>query len=195
MAFKIHCLMLAFWTVVVALIGFWLWKTGVLKKVFNIPVSVLVFILMVAVINNRSTGAWGLCILGIIILLWTKWFRNAFIQQVLIGLAVAYVALSAVHLFPSDAIVSFTSDLINPERAQSLEFRFDNEVPLTEKALEKFWFGWGGWKRNRVFDIYGEDLSVTDSTWIITFGRELDDRLAIANSSLYMVFSSKNLDT
>jgi hypothetical protein len=170
MVFMNHGLMLALWIVAAALIGFWLWKSGVVKKVFNIPTGFLVSILMIAVINNRSTGAWGLCILGIIILLWVKWFRNALIQQFLIGFVVAYMALSAVHLFPSDAIVSFTSELINPDRAQSLEFRFDNEEPLTEKAFEKFWFGWGGWGRSRVYDIYGEDLSVTDSMWIVTLG-------------------------
>ncbi len=55
-----------------------------------------------------------------------------------------------------------------------MEFRFDNEEILGEKARERILFGWGGWGRNRV---YGEnwlgeivDISVTDSLWIIIFG-------------------------
>jgi hypothetical protein len=31
-------------------------------------------------------------------------------------------------------------------------------------------FGWGGFGRNRVFDEYGKDFSITDSLWIIAFG-------------------------
>jgi hypothetical protein len=168
--FMDHGLMTALWIVVAALIGFWLWKTGVIKKVFNIPTGFLVAILMMTVINNRSTGAWILCIVGIIILLWAKWFRNAFIQKFLIGFSIVYMVLSSVHLFPSDSVVSVISDVFSPERAQSLAFRLDNEELLAERALQKFWFGWGGWGRNRVSDVYGEDLSTTDSMWIISFG-------------------------
>lgn len=170
MVFMNHGLMLSLWVMVAAIVGFWLWRTGVVKKVFHIPAGWLVGLLMITVINNRSTGVWGLFVLGILLLLWAKWFRNAVIQQALIVFIVIYLVLSATHSFPTDAIVSIVSDVINPERAQSLEFRFDMEAPLVEKAFEKFWFGWGGWGRNRVYDIYGEDLSVTDSMWIITFG-------------------------
>lgn len=169
--FMNHGLMLSLWIVIATLVGFWLWRTGVVRKVFRIPVGWLVGLLMITVINNRSTGAWGLCIIAILLLLWVKWFRNAVIQQALVGVAILYVFLAATHNFPSDAILSFVSDVINPERAQSLEFRFDNEFLLAEKALQKFWLGWGGWGRNRVYDIYGENLSVTDSLWIITLGR------------------------
>jgi hypothetical protein len=56
-------------------------------------------------------------------------------------------------------------------RAQSLAFRFGNEDRLLDRAMEKPWFGWGGYNRNRVFDeISGRDISVTDGYWIIKFG-------------------------
>jgi len=56
------------------------------------------------------------------------------------------------------------------ERAQSLEFRFQNEDLLLEKARQRFWLGWGGWGRSRVYDADGRDISVTDGTWVIVFG-------------------------
>ncbi|WP_152417527.1 hypothetical protein [Methylophaga lonarensis] len=60
---------------------------------------------------------------------------------------------------------------INPERAQSLEFRFRHESELLAHASHKSLFGWGGWGRNRVWDEEtGEDLSVTDGKWILTLG-------------------------
>jgi hypothetical protein len=58
----------------------------------------------------------------------------------------------------------------NPERAQSLEFRIDNEDMLVRKALERPWLGWGRWGRSRVYDEEGRDLSVTDGLWIIVLG-------------------------
>jgi hypothetical protein len=53
---------------------------------------------------------------------------------------------------------------------QSLQFRFDNEEILGLKARQRIAFGWGGFSRNRVFNELGEDISVTDSMWIIAFG-------------------------
>ena len=58
----------------------------------------------------------------------------------------------------------------NPGRAASLEFRFNNEEILLEKANERSIFGWGAWGRGRVYDATGRDISVTDGVWIIVFG-------------------------
>ncbi|HEY9826619.1 MAG TPA: O-antigen ligase domain-containing protein, partial [Stenomitos sp.] len=41
---------------------------------------------------------------------------------------------------------------------------------LSAKARQQLWFGWGGWGRARIRNDYGQDISVTDSLWIITFG-------------------------
>jgi len=60
---------------------------------------------------------------------------------------------------------------ISEERAGSLQFRFDNERLLMEKAMERPFFGWGGFGRNRVYDEDGNDLTVTDGYWIITLGQ------------------------
>lgn len=60
---------------------------------------------------------------------------------------------------------------LNPERAGSLQFRFDNEDVLLAKANERPFFGWGTWGRNRVFDpLTGQDMTVTDGVWIINYG-------------------------
>ena len=65
-----------------------------------------------------------------------------------------------------DVSASFSSD-----RSGSLEFRFDNEEKLLQHASNRFWFGWGRYGRNRVFDEdTGQDTTVTDGRWIITLG-------------------------
>jgi len=60
---------------------------------------------------------------------------------------------------------------ISPERANSLDFRFDNEAVLLERAELKPVFGWGSWGRNQILNPYtGEIETVTDGRWVITIG-------------------------
>jgi len=59
----------------------------------------------------------------------------------------------------------------SPERAHSLNFRFENEDQLAAKARQRPIFGWGGFRRGRVFDEFtGNDESITDGAWIILLG-------------------------
>jgi hypothetical protein len=66
----------------------------------------------------------------------------------------------------SDAV----SGNYSANRSQSLQFRFDNETILIEKARLGSFFGWGGYGRSRVYDETGKDISITDGLWIITYG-------------------------
>ncbi|MBC6903963.1 hypothetical protein DWB84_00550 [Saccharophagus sp. K07] len=73
-------------------------------------------------------------------------------------------------LLPLSEITEFFMDL-NPDRAASLQFRFNHEDHLLEKGNERPWFGWGTWGRNRIYDpLTGKDLSVTDGAWILAYG-------------------------
>jgi len=75
------------------------------------------------------------------------------------------------NVFPHQAISNIATSY-DKERAQSLIFRFDNEQRLLNHGRERFFFGWGGWGRNRVYsEETGRDISVTDGGWIITFGQ------------------------
>jgi len=46
-----------------------------------------------------------------------------------------------------------------------LGFRFYHEAQLLDLAVQKPFFGWGGWGRNRLID------SITDGYWIIVMGK------------------------
>jgi O-antigen ligase len=85
-------------------------------------------------------------------------------------LAISFPVLRAYGLVPLPELVQGAS-LVSEERAQSLQFRFDNEDILLDRALERPVFGWGTWGRNRVYDdMSGQDTSVTDGLWILEFG-------------------------
>lgn len=85
-------------------------------------------------------------------------------------IAVAYPMLRNSGLVPVGWIMDQAMSF-DPDRAQSLGFRLDNEEQLLARAAEKPWFGWGGWGRNLVHDVEtGEILTIPDGRWIIVFG-------------------------
>ena len=86
-------------------------------------------------------------------------------------LAVTYPMLRNFGMIPLDWILA-QAEAINPDRAHSLGYRFENEEQLLDRAKEKLAFGWGGWGRNLVREIEtGEILSIPDGRWILTFGK------------------------
>ncbi len=165
-------LMVGAWMMAATLLGLWLWQTGVIKQLWSIPARRLVVTLLVTFVLVKSTGAWFLLAMGLVILFVAKWFRTSLLLLILVVTISSYLLVGATGTFSGDQIVSVISRGVNPERAQSLEFRFDNEKLLSDKARQKMVFGWGGWGRSRVYDQWGKDISITDSLWIIAFGTE-----------------------
>jgi hypothetical protein len=92
------------------------------------------------------------------------------IAAFLVSVALLYPMMSIMNFFPHHALLEWTASA-DAGRAESLGFRFDNEHILLEHGRQRFFFGWGGWGRNRVYnEESGDDGSVTDGGWIITFG-------------------------
>lgn len=169
--FMRHGLSVGAWMMAATLTGISLWKTGVVKKLRNIPMKVIVGALFITFVAAKSTGAYLLLAAGLGILAGAWYFRTSLSVVVLVTLMSVYLFQNAVtETYVTDQIVHSLSTVMPPERIQSLEFRFDNEELLSDKARERMMFGWGGWGRNRVYDENGKDISVTDSLWIIVFG-------------------------
>ncbi|MEQ9237516.1 O-antigen ligase domain-containing protein [Coleofasciculus sp. E2-BRE-01] len=175
--FMRHGLTLGMWMMAATLIGIWLWRSGLLKKLWGIPMSWLVAVLLITFVLVKSTGAYIYLFFGVAILFLTRWFRTTFPLLLLVVSISSYLFLGATGNFTGDMknqLVSFLADVTTQERAESLEFRLDNEELLGDKARQRPIFGWGGWGRSRVYDYNwaGElvDVSITDSFWIITFG-------------------------
>ena len=92
------------------------------------------------------------------------------IAGVMAVVAIAYPVLKGAGLIPVDWILEQAAK-VDPERANSLRFRLDNEDILMERALEKPLFGWGSWGRNHILNpITGVIETVTDGRWIILIG-------------------------
>ena len=172
--FMEHGLEVGVWMLAACMIGVWLWQAGVLKQFWKVPMIIIIPGLIVTFIMVKSTGAWGLFAIGLMVMFSAKWLRSGLLLWLLLGLIVFYLYMGVTGGFHGDDIVDFISQVINSDRAQSLEFRFDNEELLGDRAREQMVWGWGGWGRNRVreYNWAGEleDITVTDSLWIIAFG-------------------------
>ena len=188
--FMRHGLSVGMWMMAATLIAFWLWQSGVVKKLWNIPIKVIVFILLVTFILLKSTGAYVYLLYGLIVLFCAKLFRFSFPLILLSFLISCYLLVASTGQLSQERIQNITSplSLVFPEeRISSLEFRLDNEHLLVQKALEQPIFGWGGWGRNRIKQENSQgilvDVSVTDSLWIISFG----DGGAVALVSVFAI--------
>ncbi|BAU40720.1 hypothetical protein [Leptolyngbya sp. O-77] len=173
--FMAHGLAVGAWMMAAALVGIWLWKSGVLKKFWDKPMKTLVPVLVISFLNCRSTGAYLLLVFGLLILFLGSKLKTYIPLILLVIFISTYLYMGATgYITPDrrDSIEEFVTKTLNAERAQSLIFRLENEELLSEKARQRPVFGWGGWGRARVYDDYGKDISVTDSLWIIAFGNQ-----------------------
>ncbi len=83
-----------------------------------------------------------------------------------------YPAVRGAGVMPTDQVVEAIRS-VYPDRAGSLQFRFNNEEKLLAKANERPVLGWGGWGRYRVYDEEtGASASTPDGRWVISIGSE-----------------------
>lgn len=159
---------LGFWMAVGALSAYWLWRTKAIKKIWVLPMSFWVVVLMVTSVLCRSTGATLLTIGGIVVLEMTRRLRSSWPFVLLTMSIFIYMGLRI-----NDVPFDFASELaakFSAERAQSLQFRLDNEDILIDKAMQRPLLGWGRFGRNRVYNDEGRDISITDGLWVLLLG-------------------------
>jgi hypothetical protein len=141
------------------------------SRVGGLPMRGVQVYFFVVVAALRSTGIWIYALLSapLVFLLGIK--ARSRVASLLAVLVLSYPVIRWSGWLPEadmlDAAAGFGED-----RAQSLSVRFVNEAQLLERAMDRPWFGWGGYARNRVYDEYGVDISVTDGLWARILGSQ-----------------------
>jgi hypothetical protein len=153
-------------TAILAAIAFWRSRA----RVTSIPPGILSGYLAAVLVLCKSAGALIYAVLVGALVRWAKPQVQIRLAVIVACIAIAYPALRITDLVPTEQIIDL-AESINQDRASSLKTRFDQEQQLLAHASERFWFGWGRYGRNRVYDKYGSDISITDGQWIITFGQ------------------------
>jgi hypothetical protein len=162
---------LGMWMTAAALLGFALWYSGALRKLWGMRTGGLVLALLVTTALCKSTGSLLLLIGGLAIFLVVRWLRNPWLVVCLVMVPLLYIPIRGSGFNDGSELVQLVDTLFGSERSQSIAFRFFNEDLLSARAWEAPWFGWGGWSRERVLDEYGEDQTIVDGMWIALFGK------------------------
>ncbi len=162
----------SFWMTATTLTAWWLWNRGAIRQVAGLPAGpVVVPVLFMVSILCRSTGAVLLMLAGMAILWLSARFRT---RLLLIGLMLVgpiYIAVRIPNYWTGQNLVDLAAAWINPERAESLGYRFNAENLLVARAMQQPLLGWGGWGRNEVyFDEERTKVVAMDGMWIITLG-------------------------
>jgi hypothetical protein len=145
-----------------------LWRTKV--RVLRLPLVGVTAYLSIVLVLCKSAGALVYAIFAGIAVRWLSPKVQVRAAVILAILAISYPVLRVVDLFPEEQLLELATTF-SEERAASLKVRFDQENALLTRAFDRFWFGWGRYGRNRIYDDYGNDVSITDGQWILTLGQ------------------------
>ncbi len=140
------------------------------RNFLGIPGKVWLFLIPLTTLLCHSLGALLILVLMLSVLFTSSALHSRLLLLVLILLPALYTSRVYFGWRP-DLVTDFVATYIDSERAGSFNYRVDNEDILIQKALERPFFGWGGYGRNRVYDERGRDVSVTDGLWIVELGK------------------------
>lgn len=133
-------------------------------KVFRVSPWLITIYFIVLLLLSKTFGAFLLGLFLFTAIIWMPVNMIKKMSMLLVFIVLLYPLLSIFDFFPHQQLIQMATDF-EPERGQSLGFRFRHENLLLEHAQQKMFFGWGSWGRNRLDD------SVTDGYWIIIYGQ------------------------
>jgi len=166
--FLYHGLWVAFFLMTSAVAAWALWRRDPAASKLRTLLAALYLTAVLVLAKSMGALVLGLLVIPAVLLL-TR--RMQIRLALLIGLlALAYPLVKGAGLVPEQALLDRAA-AIDQDRAYSLEFRFDNENTLLERAYLKPVFGWGSWGRNQILDpVTGFITTVSDGRWIIVIG-------------------------
>lgn len=170
MVFMQHGLAVGLWMAVASVAAFWMWRMKSLPLAFGMKGGWQVLALVTTTVLCKSTGATALMLAVIATLELGRHGGRRWVLLALLLAAPVFLTGRIAGVWDGRFWVEQANENLSAQRAQSLEFRLDNEDLLMAKALQRPVFGWGGWGRNRVFNDEGRDLTITDGYWIIIMG-------------------------
>jgi len=153
-------------TTIVAAAAFWRTGTRILRWR---PDGAVAF-LSVTVLLCKTVSAILYAAVTVPLVRWARPRTQLRVALLLATIACAYPLVRSADLVPTETMLSMART-VSAQRSESLGVRFMWEHELLRHALERPWFGWGRYGRNRVYTGYdGRDVSITDGTWIIDIG-------------------------
>jgi hypothetical protein len=163
-----HGLLVAFFFSTALVAATSLGRTG--GQIFRVSANYVAIWLAIVLLLCKTLGALVYAIVLVPVIRLTSVATQIRFAVVLAAIAVTYPALRTFDFVPTAAILD-AAELVSSERAESMRVRFDNEERLLARSHERFWFGWGRYGRGRVYDEYGQDITITDGYWTIVLNQ------------------------
>jgi hypothetical protein len=165
-----HGLLVAFFVMTTTIAASALWRTRTrVLRLPGLPAAGITAYLAAILVLQKSMGALIYCCVAVPLVRFTQPRFQLRIATVLVSIALLYPMLRIADLFPTKVLFDAAA-FVSGERADSLEFRFEMEERLLQRASQRLIFGWGSWGRNRLYNESGNDTSVSDGAWIIMIG-------------------------
>ncbi len=168
--FMSHGLMVALWMSICTVTAFWLWRSGKLKHIWIMSMSIIVVLLTGTTVLCKSANGWLTMAIGygaypVYKVLKTK------ILVVLLLILVAYPVCRVSGLLSTETVMGWAGELVDQTREGSLGVRLLQEDLFVARIMERPFFGWGrmgrAWPRNAEGK---KTIDMIDSTWLIFFG-------------------------
>jgi hypothetical protein len=169
MVFVGHGLLVALFYTCATISAFWLWYGAKIKRFCGVPMVVILAALLIMLVLCKTLAVMVLLPLGILLPLVVGRWRTRWPVVLLLIVVPGFMAMRIDGRVTGDTMVRWIEKISVP-RAASLRTRLENETALTEKAMQRPYFGWARWGRSRIFDKWGKDVSITDGLWIIALG-------------------------
>ena len=145
------------------------WRTGAIQHLKGFQFRWVALAILFTTILTKSVGAIILALIGVAFIEIVRKTKLSLILWVLILTPVTYMTLRTTGLWDGQSLINLTEQFI-PDRKSSIETRIVNENLLVEKALQRPFFGWGGWNRSFVSDKQGKYITIADGYWVIVLG-------------------------
>ncbi|NWG72705.1 MAG: O-antigen ligase domain-containing protein, partial [Parvularculaceae bacterium] len=159
------------WMSAACVMGFALWRYARQTHWQGLPMVALLAFVALTTVLCKSTGALLLGLGAAAILALAYWLRRRWPVLLLAVAPLIYIGMALTNTLPRELGIELARQ-VGEDRAASFQSRMEQEAILVERGLQRPWLGWGGWGRYRAIDEFtGEDVSVTDGMWVLTFGR------------------------
>lgn len=168
LVFLYHGIWLAFFLMTAALAALALMRAERSRSAYGYAAAAVYLLIVLFLCKSAGALLFAAAFAPVVALMGQRFMLHT--ACLLAFVALAYPALRGADMVPVDEMLAVAEE-ISADRAASLEFRFDNESILLDRAYEKPLFGWGSWGRNHVLNpITGTIETVTDGRWIIAIG-------------------------
>lgn len=172
MVFMQHGLAVGLWMGAASVVAITWWRWAGRRYLLRVPARFAAPALLVTAVLCKSSGATLLMFMGLAAIWATRRYSTPRVLLALAWLPIVYVPIRAFGLWHGEELVELIARVL-PDRAASLGFRLECEQLLAERARQQWLLGWGGWGRSAVYiGEENEQRVVTDSLWILVYGRQ-----------------------